>query len=113
VTLWAVRQPAPFYSQIRIVIFGNCVPGTHFRRKHAFCTNAHTHHPRRRLDADIDGRLPLRGVALHFGGVAKRIAARYSLSLVLAREVEGARLSRYVFYSAKSVGRHPLSGERY
>jgi len=35
-----------------------------------------------------DGRLPPRGQAPNFGGVAKRISAAYSRSLVLDREVE-------------------------
>ena len=54
------------------------------------------------------GHLQRRGQAPNFGGVAKRISARYSRSLVLDRNVEGARLSWYAFHSANlACFRHP------
>jgi len=86
--------------------FSNCQPGTHFRRRGRVLTKCPYTVPTPPRGADW--RLPPRGQVPNFGGVAKRISARYSLSLVLDRVVEGARRSWYVFHFANlACFRHP------
>ena len=103
-----VLAPAAEYARlVRLVIVGSCVLGCAQFRRNVSLTKcpytAPTPPPWRRWSSSTtrsSTQLRSRGQEPNYGGVAKRISARHSRSLVLDRVVEGARLSWYVFHSA-------------